>query len=202
MPTPSHPGRSLRAVDELIFRGRDRYRPSWSHLVILLLVLAVQGFAAGRGLGLEGFLWLAGGTLALSGLGLWVTLRSWSGVGPEGITICWGFGRGRTYPWDRIRWIDVRTVTSQGSTTEQVRVFVAGGRRRALPGLLRSDLYPSPDFDEQYYRVRNWWELSTEPSARVEPGRRPRDRIGATAVGVVLGLALTAAVTAVVLLRS
>ncbi|MFE6744353.1 hypothetical protein ACFVGM_00675 [Kitasatospora purpeofusca] len=187
-------------MDELIFRGRDRYRPSWSHLALLLVLLAAQGFAALHGLGTTGFLWLAGGTLALSGLGLWTTVRSWSRVGPEGITICWGFGRGRTYPWDRIRWIDVRTVESQGSSTSQVRMFVSGGRRRALPGLLHSDLYPSPDFDEQFHRVRNWWELNTEAAARVEPVRRFRDRITATVAAVLVTLVLTA-VGAVVFLR-
>ncbi|MFC5663000.1 hypothetical protein ACFP3U_08380 [Kitasatospora misakiensis] len=187
-------------MNELMFRGRDRYRPSWSHLAVLIVLLAVQGFAAGRGLGLVGFLWLAGATLALSGLGLWVTVRSWSAVGPEGITISWGFGRGRSYPWERIRWIDVRTVEAQGSTTSQVRMFLAGGRRRTLPGLLHSDLYPSPDFDEQYYRVRNWWALSTEASARVEPRRRPRDRLTPTVAGVVAGLAISA-VAAVIYLR-
>ncbi|MFB8199747.1 hypothetical protein [Kitasatospora purpeofusca] len=187
-------------MDELIFRGRDRYRPSWSQLAIVLVLLVAQGFAALHGLGTVGFLWLAGGTLALSALGLWVTVRSWSRVGSEGITICWGFGRGRTYPWDRIRWIDVRTVDAQGGTTSQVRMFVAGGRRRALPGLLHSDLYPSPDFDEQFHRVRNWWELNTEASARVEPVRRLRDRITVTVAAVLVTLVL-AAVGAAVFLR-
>ncbi|MCX4686572.1 hypothetical protein OG401_20045 [Kitasatospora purpeofusca] len=188
-------------MDELIFRGRDRYRPSWSHLVLLLVLLAAQGFAISHGLGTTGFLWLAGGTLALSGLGLWTTVRSWSRVGPDGITICWGFGRGRTHPWDRIRWIDVRTVESQGSSTSQVRMFLAGGRRRALPGLLHSDLYPSPDFDEQFHRVRNWWELNTEASARVEPVRRFRDRITVTVAAVLATLAIAAVGAAVFLLR-
>ncbi|MFJ4094529.1 hypothetical protein ACIPYS_23345 [Kitasatospora sp. NPDC089913] len=183
-------------MDELIFRGRDRYRPSWSHLAVLLVVLAAQGFAAVYRIGLVGFLWLAGGTLLLSGLGLWTTVRSWSRVGPEGITICWGFGRGRAYAWDRIHWIDVRTVEAQGDSTSQVRMFLTGGRRRTLPGLLRSDLYPSPDFDEQYHRIRNWWELSTEASARVEPGRRFRDRLTATAAGLVIGLLLCAGAAA------
>ncbi|MFJ8435178.1 hypothetical protein ACIQ9P_28160 [Kitasatospora sp. NPDC094019] len=187
-------------MDELIFRGRDRYRPSWSHLAVLLVVLTVQGFAAVYRLGPVGFLWLAGGTLLLSGLGLWVTVRSWSRVGPEGITICWGLGRGRTYAWDRIRWIDVRTVEGQGDSTSQVRMFLAGGRRRTLPGLLHSDLYPSPDFDEQFHRVRNWWELSTEAAARVEPVRRFRDRITVTAAAVLVTLAITG-VGAVVYLR-
>ncbi|MCX4753847.1 hypothetical protein [Kitasatospora purpeofusca] len=188
-------------MDELIFRGRDRYRPSWSQLLILLVLLVAQGFAAAHGLGAKGFLWLAGGTLALSGLGLWVTVRSWSRVGPEGITICWGFGRGRTYPWDRIRWIDVRTVDAQGGTSSQVRMFIANGRRRALPGLLHSDLYPSPDFDEQFHRVRNWWELSTEASARVEPVRRFRDRITVTVAAVLATLVIAAGAAAFIVLR-
>ncbi|WP_405005333.1 hypothetical protein OHV13_14885 [Kitasatospora purpeofusca] len=187
-------------MDELIFRGRERYRPSGSELAILLVALTIQGLAAAHGLGTVGFLWLAGGTLALSGLGLWITSRSWSRVGPEGITICWGFGRGRTHPWDRIRWIDVRTVDTQGGTSSQVRMFLAGGRRRALPGLLHSDLYPSPDFDEQYHRVRNWWELSTEASARVEPRRQFRDRITVT-VAAVLATLVIAAVGAVIVFR-
>ncbi|MEK2491332.1 hypothetical protein WN990_17435 [Kitasatospora purpeofusca] len=187
-------------MDELIFRGRDRYRPSRSQLVLLLVLLVAQGFAAAHGLGTVGFLWLAAGTLALCGLGLWTTVRCWSRVGPEGITICWGFGRGRTYPWDRIRWIDVRTLDTQGGTSSQVRMFLAGGRRRALPGLLHSDLYPSEDFDEQYHRFRNWWELNTEAPARVEPVRRFRDRITPTVAAFVVVL-LVCAVAAVVILR-
>ncbi|MFD9063731.1 hypothetical protein ACFVZ3_19690 [Kitasatospora purpeofusca] len=187
-------------MDELIFRGRDRYRPSWSQLLILLVLLVAQGFAAAHGLGTTGFLWLAGGTLALCGLGLWTTVRCWSRVGPEGITICWGFGPGRTYPWDRIRWIDVRTLDTQGGTSSQVRMFLAGGRRRALPGLVHSDLYPSPDFDEQYHRIRNWWELNTEAPAQVEPVRRFRDRITPTVAAVLVTLVIAAVAAAVILL--
>ncbi|MER5349591.1 hypothetical protein ABT093_04575 [Kitasatospora sp. NPDC002551] len=177
-------------MNELVLRGRDRYRPSWSLLAVSLVVLAVEGAAAARGLGLTGFLWLAGGSLALLGLCLALALRGFSAVGPEGITICWGFGHGRTHPWHEIRWIDVRTGRTEGGTGSQVRIFLADGRRRALPGLVDSPLYPSPDFEEQYRRIVARWELNTEESGRVRPRKRLRDRITPTVAGLLAGLAL------------
>ncbi|MEV6975585.1 hypothetical protein [Kitasatospora sp. NPDC093806] len=180
-------------MNELSFRGKDRYRPSWPHLAVLIAVFALQGFLAATKLGPVGTAWLLGGTAVLAALGFWVTLRCWTTVGPAGITICWGFGRGRTYPWQEIRWIDVRETKAQGgSNILTARMFLAGGRRRGLPALQHSDTYPSPDFEVDVQRVVNWWELSTDPTTRIRPPKQFRDRITPTVAGILVGLLISA----------
>ncbi|MFI1968892.1 hypothetical protein BLA24_24095 [Streptomyces cinnamoneus] len=174
---------------ELKFRAMDRNRPAKSyvvHLVLALVVLVVEGFAAFVKLGAVGFSWLTGGSIALLAPLLLLSSRSWSRVGADGITICWGLGHGRTYPWHEIRWIDVRETKGQGSSSYAVRIFLEGGRRRSLPGLYRSDMHPAPDFDEQFQRVVNWWELSTDQTARVRPPKQFRDRLTPTVIGLVV----------------
>ncbi|MFE7192790.1 hypothetical protein [Kitasatospora sp. NPDC057541] len=198
--TPAGSGPGAPDAGELVFRGRDRYRPSPAHLALVLLVPAVEAAATIRGLGLTGALWLAGGTFAFIGLGLALARRSFSAVGPGGITVCWGFGRGRTHPWQEIRWIDVRTTKAEGGTASQVRMFLADGCRRALPGLADSPLHPSPDFEEQYRRILARWELSTEESGRVRPRRQLRDRIPPTVAGYLVALVLVPLGTLVFLL--
>ncbi|MFJ3220044.1 PH domain-containing protein [Kitasatospora sp. NPDC086801] len=189
-------------MNELIFRGKDRYRPSWSQLVPLVIVLVLEvAFAAYR-LGPVGLCWLFGGTLVLVGVGFTIALRNWSRVGPEGITLCWGFGTGRTYPWQEIRWIDVRETKVQGGTTLAVRMTLTNGRRRSLPGIQHSAVYPDPDFHVDFQRVVDWWELSTDQAARRRPTKQFRDRITPTAAGVVLGLLICVVVVVVVVLRS
>ncbi|WP_406202324.1 hypothetical protein OH807_23850 [Kitasatospora sp. NBC_01560] len=184
-------------MNELIFRAKDRYRPSWSHLVAILVVFGAQGALAAVKLGPTGGAWLIGGTIALMApLGV-IAFRSWSSVGPAGITICWGLGRGRTYPWHEVRWIDVREVESQAGDSRAARMFLTTGRRRALPGLQHSDMYPDPDFDVDFRRVVNWWELSTDASLRVPPEKGLRDRITPT-VFAVLATILIAVVAGVV----
>jgi hypothetical protein len=173
-------------VIELNFPSGGRDRPAKSSVVLGLVVLVVEGFAAFVSLGRVGFCWLVGGTIALLAPLLLLSSRSWSKVGADGITICWGFGRGRTYPWHEIRWIDVRETQGQGSSSYAVRVFLLGGRRRSLPGLYRSGMHPAPDFDVQFQRVVDWWELSTDQAARVRPPERFRDRLTPAVVGLVV----------------
>ncbi|OKK19131.1 hypothetical protein AMK16_13315 [Streptomyces sp. CB00455] len=185
---------------ELNFRAMDRNRPAKSYVVLALVVLVVEGFAAFVTLGAVGFSWLTGGSIALLAPLLLLSSRSWSRVGADGITICWGLGHGRTYPWREIRWIDVRETKGQGSSYA-VRIFLEGGRRRSLPGLYRSDMHPAPDFDEQFQRVVNWWELSTDQTARVRPPKQFRDRLTPTVIGLVVvpgAVALVAFVALVV----
>ncbi|MEU8550023.1 hypothetical protein AB0C81_24070 [Streptomyces roseoverticillatus] len=189
-------------MNELIFRGKDRYRPSWSHVAILAVLLAVEGAAAAVQLGPTGFYWLLGGTAVLVGLALLITLRSWTAVGAAGISICWGIGRARTHPWQEIRWIDVRETRGEYGTTRMARITLANGRRRSLPGLQHSDTYPGPDFDVDFQRVVNWWELTTDQALRFRPPRRLRDRLSPTALGVVLGILLSVVIVAVVAVRS
>ncbi|MEU9133481.1 hypothetical protein AB0D08_36245 [Kitasatospora sp. NPDC048540] len=172
-------------MTELIFRGRDRYRPSWGHFAGLCAVLAVQMAVAAYKLGPVGFCWVLGVTVALIGLGLLLAFRSWTTVGAGGITVCWGIGSGRTYPWHEIRWIDVRETRSQYGTSLVPRMFLVSGRRRALPGLHHSELYPAPDFAVEFRRIVAWWELSTDESARVRPPKGLRDRLTPAVIAVV-----------------
>ncbi|MEU8583714.1 hypothetical protein [Streptomyces abikoensis] len=189
-------------MNELSFRGKDRYRPSWSHFAMLGVVLAAQAVLAASRLGVVGFYWMLGVTAALAGFGFLFAFRSWTTVGAAGITICWGAGRGRTHPWQDIRWIDVRETKSQYGTTLVARITLADGRRRSLPGLQHSNLYPAPDFAVDFQRVVNWWEVSTDRAARVQPPKKTRDRVSPTVAGFVLGLLISVAVVVVVAVQS
>ncbi|MFF2040553.1 hypothetical protein ACFVVX_09015 [Kitasatospora sp. NPDC058170] len=164
----------------------------------MLVVLAVEGVVAARRLGPAGSVWLLVGTVALVVPALYSTLRCWTTVGPAGITICWGFGRGRTYSWQEVQWIDVRETSSAAGTSEAARIILRSGRRRALPGLYRSDLYPAPDFDEQLQRVVDRWEASTDPAARVQPPKRLRDRLKPGVAGAVVGILIAVVIGLVV----
>ncbi|SOB86250.1 PH domain-containing protein [Streptomyces sp. 1331.2] len=191
----------MRGVNELIFRGKDLFRPSWSNLIPVLLVLGLQlGLGAWK-LGPLGTFWLVFGTLAL-GVPLFViSWRSWSRVGTDGITINWGVGRGRTHPWHEVRWVDVRETKGNGSTSYAARIHLTRGRRRSLPGLQTSAIYPAVDFDVNFQRLVNWWEFSTDPTQRSRPGKQLRDRVTPTVFGVILGLVLSAGVIVVVILQ-
>ncbi|GAA4618502.1 hypothetical protein GCM10023195_83190 [Actinoallomurus liliacearum] len=181
----------MRSVNELSFQGKDRYHPSWPHFAALGLGLAIEGAFAFFRLGIVGSCWLLGGTVALVALGMSMALRSWTTVGAAGITICWGIGRGRTYPWREIRWIDVRETKSQYGTALTARITLADGRRRSLPALQHSTRYPDPDFHVDVQRVINWWELSTDPAARFQPPKRLRNQLTPQAIGLILGLLIT-----------
>ncbi|MGK5548159.1 hypothetical protein ACSNOH_26015 [Streptomyces sp. URMC 127] len=167
----------------------------------MAVLLAVEGAAAIVQLGATGFYWLLGGTAVIVGLCFLIAFRSWTTVGAAGITICWGFGRGRTHPWHEIRWIDVRETKAEYGVARVARITLANGRRRSLPALQHSDTYPRPDFDVDFRRVVNWWELSTDQAARVRPPLRKRDRVSPMALGLLLGLLITVVVVAVVVMQ-
>ncbi|GII57931.1 hypothetical protein Pth03_63200 [Planotetraspora thailandica] len=135
-----------------------------------------------------GFCWLFGLTAALVGIGISMALRSRTTVGAVGITISRGLGRGRTYPWQKIQWIDVRETKSQYGTSLTARITLTDGRRRSLPALQHSTWYPDPDFQVDFQRVVNWWELSTDPAARFQPPKKLRNRLTPPVVGLILGL--------------
>jgi hypothetical protein len=98
-----------------------------------------------------------------------LSLRSWTKVGPGGITICRGFGSGRTHPWHQIRWIEVQEATSRLDRALAARVFLPNGQQLSLPGLSQNRLYPAPTFDEDVQKLISWWELSTPQVARYRP---------------------------------
>ncbi|TQF06253.1 hypothetical protein E6W39_33600 [Kitasatospora acidiphila] len=162
------------------------------------VLFALQGILVAPRLGLTGACWVLGGTVALVVASVYVSSRSWTTVGAAGITICWGFGSGKTYSWDEIRWIDVRETGSQSGTTYAPRIFLQNGRRRSLPGLAHNALYPYPDFETDFQRVVNWWELSAGQEARTPPPKQLRDRVSPGVLGVVLGLVITVVVIAAV----
>lgn len=179
-------------MNELTFRGKDRYHPSWRHLWLVILALVVEGAASFSELGVVGFYWLFGVTVVLIGLGVPLAFRSWTTVGAAGITICRGIGRGHTHPWHEIRWIEVHETRSEHGTSLTARITLANGRRRSLPAVQHSTQYPDPDFGVNFGQIANWWEMSTDPSARFRPPGRLRDRLTPTGVGVILGLLIAA----------
>ncbi|MFI0741511.1 PH domain-containing protein [Streptomyces sp. NPDC021100] len=173
-------------MNELVFRGRDRYRPSKGRLVFWLLLCAGQLASAYTKTGPASFRWMLGMMSVSVVLGFFVTVRCRTVVGASGITTSWGFGRGRTYPWHEIRWIDVRETGTGLYETRTVRITLRNRRRRSLPALQRSYLYPAPDFDVAYRQVVNWWEFATNPADRFRPPLRKRDRLTPMVVGILL----------------
>lgn len=191
----------MRRVNELIFRGKDLFRPSWSNLLPLLLVLVTQLVLGESKLGSTGTLWLILGTLALCVPTFVLSWRSWSRVGADGVTVCWGLGRGRTYPWHEIKWVDVRETKANGSVSSAARIFMTNGRRRSLPGLATSRIYPAADFQTNVQRLVNWWEYSTHPTQRVKPPKQFRDRLTPTVLGVLGTIVIAAVAFAIVALQ-
>ncbi|EMF02307.1 PH domain-containing protein [Streptomyces mobaraensis NBRC 13819 = DSM 40847] len=177
-------------MNELVFRGKDRYRPTGTRLVFIVLILTGELALAYKKLGPVGFRWMLAMTAALLVVGVFVTARCQTVVGAAGITTRWGFGRGRTYPWHEIRWIDVRETGKGAEKSTTVRITLGDGRRRSLPALQHSYLYPAPDFDVAYRQVVNWWEFSTSPADRFRPPLRKRDRVSPTMAGVLLGIVI------------
>ncbi|MFJ7248779.1 hypothetical protein ACIQWA_29705 [Kitasatospora sp. NPDC098652] len=177
-------------MNELVFRGKDLFRPSKSHLAGALAFLVLMVSVGMVRSGPVFVAWSLGTVVVLFVPVFYSAWRSWSRVGPEGVTICWGFGAGRTYSWAEIRWVDVRTTASSGpyagsGPTRAARIFTTSGRRRSLPGLSWSPLYPTADFDVNVQRLRNWWESSTEEAQRVEPVKQFRDRLTPTTIAIV-----------------
>ncbi|MET8638901.1 PH domain-containing protein [Streptomyces sp. NPDC004680] len=189
-------------MDELIFRVKDRHRPPWRQLVPLYLMCVLPWVFFFRVVDTVTASCVCGAFLVLWGVSFFLVRRSRTTVGAEGITISWGMGRGRTHPWDQIRWVDVRETRTNSGTVRTARITLAGGRRRSLPALSHGNLYPLPDFDTDVRRVINWWELSTDPAMRIQPPRRTRDRLTPHALGVILGLVITAVIVIVVLAQN
>lgn len=183
-------------MKELSFLGKDRYRPIWPVLLILGLVLIGEAvYAFYRLGGVVGSCWLVGVTAASVGLGIGAAFRSWTTVGPAGITVCRGIGRrGHTYPWQEIRWIDVRETNSRYGTFLVARITVANGRRRSLPALRHGGMYPQPTFHADFRQVLKWWELSTDPAARFLPPETLLSRLAPRMLGVILVLLIAVGV--------
>ncbi|MEV8329021.1 hypothetical protein [Kitasatospora sp. NPDC056731] len=179
-------------MNELIFRGKDLYgHAKYTRLALLGALLVIQAVFGAYRLGVVATCWMVGATIVIVAPLALMVQRSWSRVGADGVTICWGLGRGRTHAWQDIRWVDVReTKNRQYGNSRAARIFLAGGRRRSLPGLQDSSTYPRPDFDVDVQRVLNWWELSTHQDTRIRPARSLRDRVSPTVVGVLLGIAI------------
>ncbi|MBZ4318923.1 PH domain-containing protein [Streptomyces huiliensis] len=189
-------------MNELIFRGKDRYRPSGGRLVVILLIFTGELAALERQAGAVGFRWALAGTAVLIVFAVLYARRCRTVVGSAGITTSSGLGRGRTYPWHEIRWIDVREIGVGAEKTRAVRVTLADGRRRTLHGLHHSYFYPAPDFDVAYRQVVNWWESATGPADRGRPPLRWRDRVTPRVFGMILGAVLVVVGLVVVLLGS
>ncbi|MET8546084.1 PH domain-containing protein [Kitasatospora sp. NPDC004799] len=181
-------------MEEMIFRQKDVAQPA---ALPMLALVAVAPLALGL------LKLTALGTVLLFALSLTIVvpalaaLRSWSRVGADGITVCRGFGPGRTYAWEEIRWIGVRRYDAPGATNHAVRIHLADGRRRSLPGLSTDGRRRTASFAANCHQVQAWWEQSTEPDRRIEPSARTWSGSPALAVGVPLALAVVAAFVAV-----
>ncbi|MEU4294251.1 hypothetical protein AB0E63_39035 [Kribbella sp. NPDC026596] len=145
--------------------------------------------------GVVGACWLVGVTAVYVGGGIGAAFRSWTTVGPAGISTCWGLGRrGRTHPWQEIRWLDIRQTNTRAGTILAARITLADGRRRSLPALRDGGMYPQPTFHADFRQVRKWWELSTDPATRFPLPDKSPSRVPRTVLAVILILLIPTAV--------
>ncbi|WP_037971843.1 PH domain-containing protein [Streptomyces sp. NRRL WC-3742] len=187
-------------MNEPIYRGKDLFRPS--AFVTAAALLAVEGVFAAIKLGAAGLFFVVGLTALLAFPAMYLSYRSWTSVGRAGITLNWGFGQGRTYPWHEIRWIDVRETRSRGSSSYAARIHLPAGKRRTLPGVASSGMYPNPNFGQQFQEVVQWWEHSTHPGSRIQPPRTLRDKLSPQVIGLIIGLVLALGIFVAVALAS
>ncbi|MFF8770136.1 hypothetical protein [Kitasatospora sp. NPDC015120] len=186
-------------MDELTFRAKDRYRWSWPFAVVAGTAVFAAGVRVVHDFGTTPLFW-AVGALPVLLLARLPARGSWSTVGAAGITVHGPFTRrGRTYPWHEVRWMEVYRQETRFGTYRTLQIHFANGRSRFLPGLVQNHSHPSPDFEEQVYRVRAWWQLSTDPADRVRPPKKFLDLPTSQLVGLVALLALGLALPAVIL---
>ncbi|WP_405005332.1 hypothetical protein OHV13_14880 [Kitasatospora purpeofusca] len=186
-------------MDELIFRSKDRFHWSWYFAALVGVATTATGARVVHDFGAAGLAWAIGGTAALAAPSLLLRGR-WSTVGPSGITFHRPLARrGRTYPWHEIRWLEVYGTGRRFGEFRTLQVHFADGRSRFLDGLVQDRTHPSPGFDADVRRVRNWWELSTDPTGRVRPPKKFLDLPTSRLVGLVALLAVGTALPAAVL---
>ncbi|MFG2916895.1 PH domain-containing protein [Kitasatospora sp. NPDC048298] len=181
-------------MNETIFRGRDLVRPAG--VAMLFLVLTVEVAFGLFAMTDVGTVLLVSLTLAMTVPFLFSTLRSWTRVGADGITVNRGFGSGRTYPWQQIAWVEVRRYPAGDSFSYALRIHLADGRRRLLPGLAADKYHSAAEFMANADQVFDWWEQSTDPARRVAPRVRLRNKVSTT---LVVGLLLSGLLAAVIL---
>lgn len=181
-------------MDELSFRGKDRYRVSWGGVAAVGAGLVVEAAFTLFRMGFGWFCWLFGGTLVVVAACAALARRSVTTVGADGITVGWGLGQGRTYHWHDIRWLYVWQQDAGLGSASTVRMILTDGRHRSLTGLASSSVYPNPDFHHDFARVVQWWEASTDPAERFQPPPKLRHRVSPQILGLVIGLVVSVAV--------
>ncbi|MFI0901452.1 hypothetical protein [Streptomyces sp. NPDC020983] len=164
----------------------------WPHGAGAGTVLLAEAAGAYSQLGWAGVCWLCGGTLLIVAVCAFMAKRCTTGVGADGITVSWGFGDGRTYPWHDIRWLYVYRGNGGQLDGRTARMVLADGRHRSLPALATSSAYPGSTFDSDFRRVVRWWEASTDPAERFLPPPTLRQRIPPQWWGVIATLVVTA----------
>ncbi|MFG2907595.1 PH domain-containing protein [Kitasatospora sp. NPDC048286] len=179
-------------MNETIFRGRDLVRPTG--VAMLFLVLAVEVAFGLFAMTDVGTVLLVSLTLAMTVPFLFSTLRSWTRVGADGITVNRGFGSGRTYPWQQIVWVEVRRYPAGDSFSYALRIHLADGRRRLLPGLAADKYHSAAEFVANADQIFDWWEQSTDPARRVEPRVRLWDALSPLVIGLLLASLLVAVI--------
>jgi hypothetical protein len=188
------------AEEELSFRGRDRSRISWSRASGVLAFMAIELALLMIRVGFVGSCWILGATVALFGLGFVLTRRSRTTVGAEGISISWGFGRGRRYPWADIRWIEVNETRGRTGTVQTVRITLADSRRRSLPALANSAMYPDGHFELNVARVMTRWRANTTGESRYRPPEKWYQRLSPNAWGYLVGAVILVVVLLVMVI--
>lgn len=184
----------MLSVCELIFRGKDRIRPSWRVFSVVGLVLIVRAIIGH--VGVVGLCLLAGLTAAVVGLGIGAARRGGAGPGSgRKESPSAGASGGVVEPFLGRR--------SDGSTSWEssgahlgcaARITLANGRRLRLPALASTSAYPQPTFPEDFRRVVAWWEFSTDPAARFQPRLTLRTRLAPYMPGVTIALLIVVGV--------
>ncbi|MFF0410577.1 hypothetical protein ACFYUY_09065 [Kitasatospora sp. NPDC004745] len=174
-------------MDELRFRGGD-LTFAWRRLWLPAGLIGVQTVIATMRNGAEGLGWTAAALAVVIPASVLLLKRCWTEAGEDGIRIYRGLGRVHGYPWGEVRWIAVRHQSGGGGGMTSVRITLVDGRRRTLPGLQESTLYPRPGFDADLARLRASWERHVDPSFRLGPP--PREPLRRRLRGVLPGVAL------------
>jgi hypothetical protein len=158
-------GRTLPVVQEQMFESRGGRRINYWLLAVPCVVPLIQLARATAGQGvLVAVVW-TGPVAVLSAVLFLMARRGWTRVGADGITICRGLGSGRTVPWREVSRVEIRhgSLNAAGSA-RSIRIHLANGKRRYLPGLTTTGLVQDPQFDAKAAAVMAWWEQGTRRS--------------------------------------
>ncbi|MEV7599515.1 hypothetical protein AB0O91_19260 [Kitasatospora sp. NPDC089797] len=184
-------------MNELRFRGGD-VKADRRRLLVSLTIFTIQLAALVMHAGWGQGVWMIGASAVLLPTVIALLRRGWTVVGDDGIRVSWGLGRVRSYPWRKIRWMAAQHHLQGGTTS--VRITLTDGRRRTLPGINKSFVYPDPHFESKLAQIRARWERQDDESFRLGPPTPERllRRLRGVLPGILAGLGALLAVPAAV----